>query len=201
MANIRSEYDDKNLKKNAFSGRRLQLELDRLDNQKGQISKQFRHEKDQLRRQLAEGEEILKSKSLDPSEIQPPLSSNDMKKLSPRFARKLSGSQLTLLPPIVNSTYHPPDNSKAVQSLPKKDKRRFSLPPTIVLQECIDTEQKKSSDSLTVPKLLQRRSSANNALQRDNENISNRINNFFEKISKSSENLTTEVESKKNEEQ
>ncbi|CAB3977304.1 Hypothetical predicted protein [Paramuricea clavata] len=194
MASLRSEYDDKNLKKNAFSGRRLRLELDRLDIQKDHISKQFRHEKDQLRKQIAEGEEILKFKNLDPSEIRPPLSSTDMKKLSPRFAHKLSGAQLSMLPPI-GAPAHPPDNSKVGQPLPRSDKRRFSLPaPTIALHECIDTERKRSSDSLTIPKLLKRRASANNALLKDSEDITGRINEFFQKLSKSSENVTIECQ-------
>ena len=197
MAGLRSEYDDKNLKKNAFSGRRLRLELDRLDNQKGQISKQFRHEKDQLRKQLAEGEEILKSKNLaDPSEIRPPLSTNDMKKLSPRFARKLSGTQLNVLPPIV-APAHPPDSLNSGQTSPR-GKRRFSLPPTIVLQECVETDRKKSCDSLTAPKLLQRRSSANNALQKDSaEDIASRMSDFFQKLSKSCENVNDECQTDK----
>lgn len=187
MASLRSEYDDKNLKKNAFSGRRLRLELDRLDNQRDQLSKQFRQEKDQLRKQLAEGGEILKLKSLEPNEIQPPLSSTDRKKLSPRFARKLSGSpqQLnTTLPPIVTAS----DTSTLTQSSPHGiDKRRFSLPPMIAMSESRDLERKRTVESLAVPKLLQRRASANNALQNDNENISDRINEFYQKLSKSSE--------------
>ena len=187
MASLRSEYDDKNLKKNAFSGRRLRLELDRLDNQKDYVSKQFRQEKDQLRKQLAEGEEILKLKNLDSSEIQPPLSSTDMKKLSPRFAHKLIGGQQGILPPIVIR----PDNPKMGQPSCGKAKRRFSLPvpPTIVLHECIEKDRKRSGDSLTAPKLLQRRASANNALQKDDDDITDRINDFFQKLSKSSENI------------
>jgi hypothetical protein len=189
MASLRSEYDDKNLKKNAFSGRRLRFELDRLDNQKDYVSKQFRHEKDQLRKQIAEGEEILKLKNLDSSEVQPPLSSTDMKKLSPRFAQKLSGGQGIMLPAIVTPP-HPPD--KTGQPSCGKAKRRFSLPPPIVLHECRETNRKRSSDSLQAPKLLQRRASANNALQQDNENITERINDFFQKLSKSSENVAVE---------
>lgn len=197
MASLRSEYDDKNLKKNAFSGRRLKIELDRLNNQKGQVSKQFRHEEDQLRKQLAEGEGILKSKNLaDPSEIRPPLSTNDMKKLSPRFARKLSGTQLSVLPPIVTPPLHLPDISKMGQT-PPKGNRRLSLPPTIVLQECVQTDQKKSCDSLSTPKLLQRRSSANNALQA--EDITSRMNDFFQKLSKSCENVSGECQTDKDE--
>ena len=197
MASLRSEYDDKNLKKNAFSGRRLKIELDRLNNQKGQVSKQFRHEEDQLRKQLAEGEGILKSKNLtDPSEIRPPLSTNDMKKLSPRFARKLSGTQLSVLPPIVTPPLHLPAISKTGQT-PPKGKRRLSLPPTIVLQECVQTDQKRSCDSLSTPKLLQRRSSANNALQA--EDITSRMNDFFQKLSKSCENVNGECQTDKDE--
>jgi hypothetical protein len=196
MASLRSEYDDKNLKKNAFSGRRLRLELDRLDTQKGHVSKQFRHEKDQLRKQIAEGEEILKLKNLDPSEIRPPLSSTDMKKLSPRFAHKLIGTQLGVLPPIV-APPHPPDNSMVGQPSSGNIKRRFSLPPTIVLQECIDTDRKRQTDSLTAPKLLQRRASASNALQKDNEDITSRINDFYQKLSKSSENINNESQNGK----
>ena len=201
MANVRSEYDDKNLKKNAFSGRRLRLELDRLDNQKDQISKQFRHEKDQLRKQLAEGEEILKLKLLDPTEISLPLSSTDRKKLSPGFARKFSGSQNNVLPQIVA----PPDNSKAGLLSPRTNRRRLSLPPSIVQQESTCYEfgnekkisQPQTQDNLTVPKLLQRRASASNALQKDCEDITGRINDFFQKLSKSSENLSTEYQSSK----
>ncbi|XP_028412376.1 uncharacterized protein LOC114535192 [Dendronephthya gigantea] len=203
MASVRSEYDDKNLKKNAFSGRLLRLELDRLDNQKDQISKQFRHEKDQLRKQLAEGEGILKLKHSDPAEITLPLSSTDRKKLSPGFARKLSVSQINVLPQIV-APQPPPEISKVALLSPRPNRRRLSLPPTIAPQESTHyecgNERKRSQDNLTVPKLLQRRASASNALQKDSEDITGRINDFFQRLSKSSENVNIEYQSSKKEE-
>lgn len=190
MSYQRAEYEDKNLKKNSFSGRLLTLELNKLDSQKDQVSKQFRHEKDQLRRQLAEGEQIIKSKSLDPDDIRP-LSSVDLKKLSPKFARRFSAltrlESTTFLPQISKCETSKHNNGSQmgpVASKPQANgRRRCSIPPIITVYESIEydsggkgSQKKRNFEG----KLPQRRGST--CTVKETEVISGRINEFLGKL-------------------
>ena len=204
MSHLRSEYEDKRLKKNAFSDRLLKMELERLDSQREQAAKQFKQEKGQLRRQLAEGEQIIKLKCLDPENIRP-LSSVDLKKLSPGFSRKLStpccmpqAAGSTSLPQISCSGVASSDmkfNSKTSPQVESRQKRvalrRSSLPPIITVHECIeygckDGDSAKDGDStkrsdINGVKLLQRRRSTNTP-KTTGAGFSGRINEFLEKL-------------------
>lgn len=191
MANTRSEYDDKNLRKNAMSGRRLKIELDRIDNVKDQLTRHYRHEEDMLRKELKEDGEFSRFPTMDSHDLQAPLSLCDRKTLTPRFARRQSGIQL-------NSSFPPISTTSDARFLQGRrssmDKRRSSPSPTNPLQECITIpigaeDRRRSKETLVVPKLLARRGSENNALEHGN-NIEGRINEFYRKVSKSVENVS-----------
>lgn len=211
MSHVRSEYEDKGLKKNAFAGRRLKMELERLDSQREQAAKQFKQEKGQLRRQLAEGEQIIKLKSLDPENIRP-LSSVDLKKLSPAFARKFNApscssqaARRTSLPQISGSGADIKSNSKTSLQVESQQRRgvirRSSLPPIIAVHECIeygceDAEDQKRSDKTDAKLLLRRRST--NTLKTTEDGFSDRISEFLEKLKvETEERRETEIEHKK----
>ena len=195
MSCQRSEYEDKRLKKNAFKDRLLKLELDKLNNQKEYVSNALRQERYQLERQFAQEQQNIKhQKCLSSDELQLPLSPVDLKKLSPQFVRRYSctprlGESTGVTLPQINTTSKQTSSSEPIKAqFRQRSESLLTLgTPTIAVQEYTEGGRAKRRGRPEIsPRLLRRRGSAQNTAQ-DNNDFSERVREFLEKLKNDTE--------------